>query len=357
MKKYCMLALAVCMANISTNAADAGYKHITGVQISALRQEQVASIKQADLQKLSERLIANLINPSHNDCDLRNTGRFVVREWNQQHERVAPRLNEYQIIHLSDQNIAKLSSYDLKNIDLPTLRKIKSTAFDTNVVQDLLNPQNIQEKAIMTYSYKIPETPSLLNERQIMGLKPQQFKELRCYDLHNIADATIGKLTIEQVNSFPEQSLSYLINPRCFVAIQRNQEQNVVPEQPLLSIEQFNNLELDQLRFFSPEVVDHLPNDYIEMLKDNQKATMYPKCLTPARFAQLANNELQAFTDVQLNSLNLRQIQALNQEQLQLFRLNQLPAKDNNFAQNVSNIPPIRLRALNNDELNRLLFS
>ena len=358
MKKYCILALAVCIANIATKAADAGYNYITSRQISALRAEQVASIKQADLQKLSADLIASLINPYRNDDEPRLTGRVMVREWEQNHGRVMPRLTNFQITQLSDAKISSLSSYDLKNIEPQTLERINVNACAHDTMNDLLSPQRIQDNAVMTYSYHIPAMPSLLSDNQILGLQPQQFTRLRCDDLHNIAEQTIKKLKVEQVNSFCNQSIAYLINPRCFVAIPpRPQLQNIAHEQPLISREQFNNLELNKLIGLSPEVFSQLPNDYIGMLRDDQKVAMYPGCLIPERFAQLANNELQALTDDQLKRLNLRQIQALNQEQLQLFRLNQIPVKGINFAGEVRSIPPVCLRALDNEELSRLLFS
>ena len=355
-KRRYYVALLFVPALQNVNAADEGWQHMSDKQISALTRDQVTSISDANLVRLSANWIKHLINPLRAENEPRCNGQVSVREWQQNHARHTSRITDYQIVNLNRDKFGELCAYDFENISPETMTKIDVTEIHGHEIPALLNPKTIINTNITTYTFTLPRQTHILTENQIKSLRPQQLSELRYDDLHNISNECIQELTVEQINALSPNSIAYLINPARFAI--ENEANNADGENrtPLLSRDQFNNLRPDQLADLTVKDYDFLQDDYLALLNNDKKRVLFPKCLSPEKFSALPDEELRRLTDEQLRQLTLRQMSQLTQNKLQLFRLAQLPERNADYAVNIRNIPPIRIRAMTNDELNQLLF-
>ena len=153
-------------------------------QISALTREQVTSISDANLARLSANWIAHLVNPSRAEHEPRCNGQVSVREWQQNHARQTPRITDYQIIHLNRDKFGELCAYDFANISQETIKKINVTGIHGHEIPALLNPKTILNTNITTYVFTLPRQTHILTDNQIKGLQPQQLSDLRYDDLY-----------------------------------------------------------------------------------------------------------------------------------------------------------------------------
>ena len=355
-KRRYYVALLFVQASQNLHAVDEGWQHMSDKQISALTRDQVTSISDANLVRLSANWITHLVNPSRSEHEPRCNGQVSVREWQQNHARQTSRMTDYQIVNLNRDKFGELCAYDFENISPETMTKIDVTEIHSHEIPALLNPKTIINTNITTYTFTLPRQTHILTENQIKSLRPQQLSELRYDDLHNISNECIRELTVEQINALSPNSIAYLINPARFAI--ENEANNADGENrtPLLSRDQFNNLRPEQLADLTVKDYDFLQDDYLALLNNDKKRVLFPKCLSPEKFSALPDEELRRLTDEQLRQLTLRQMSQLTQNKLQLFRLAQLPERNADYAVNIRNIPPIRIRAMTNDELNQLLF-
>lgn len=347
--------IAMCF---SVNAADEGYQYMTNAQISVLSPDQVASISEANLRKLPANFIAYLVNPSRSDNE--PYGNIVkVHDWQQNHAIQETRLSNCQISNISNNKFMECRAFDFASIAPEKFQNFNVQAINAEEISYLLNPSKIPETEITTYEFETKGYAPLLSINQMINLHPNQLAALRFDDLDNLSNECIQSLTIEQINALSARSISYLINPSRFVAkpnYDAEEEAEIDKEQPLISKYQFQNLTPVQFRSITPKAYSNLPNGYIASLQNDSKRMLYPNCLSPEKFAQLPDNELRNLTDDQLRRLTLDQISRLNPQQLALFNLVQLPAKNVNYAQNIQQIPPVRIRTLPPNDFNRLLF-